>query len=109
MKAHEMNDTPSKRLDPKVRKAEILAVAVQRASLLGLAGLRRDDVAQAAGVANGLVTRYFNTMTQLRRAVVRAAIHSENLPLIAQALANRDPDAMKAPEELRKRALASLQ
>lgn len=98
-----------KRLDPKVRKESILAVAVDRAVIHGLNGLRRDDIALSAGVANGLVTRYFGTMTKLRRAVVRAAIHNENLPLIAQALAIRDKDAQKAPEELKKRALASLQ
>lgn len=103
-----MNMT-SKRLAPEIRKEAILAVALDRALVLGLNNLRRDDIAQHAGVANGLVTRYFNTMTQLRRAVVRAAIHRECLPVLAQALASRDPDALKAPEDLRKRALASLQ
>lgn len=102
-------NAPSKRLDPKVRKDEILAVAVQRAKALGINGLRRDDIAEHAGVANGLVTRYFNTMTQLKRAVIRFAVHNEILPLIAQGLATRDPEALKAPEELKTRALTSLQ
>lgn len=98
----------SKRLDPKVRKEEILAVAVKRAELLGLNGLRRDDVAKEAGVANGLVSRYFSTMTQLRRAVMRDAVRREILPIIAQGLAVRDSEAMKASEELKQKAIATL-
>ncbi len=103
-----MIELASKRLDPKVRKEEILAVAVAQASKVGLNGLRRDDVAKAAGVANGLVSRYFNTMLQLRRAVIRSAVHTENLALIAQGLAMREPEAMKASDELKKKALATL-
>lgn len=103
-----MIDSPSKRLDPKVRKHEILLVAVRMAETDGLATLRRDEIAKTADIANGLVTRYFNTMGQLRRAVVRYAVHHENLPILAQALAIRDPEALKAPEDLKKKAVASL-
>lgn len=98
----------NKHLNPKVRKAMILAVAVNLAETVGLNGLRRDEVAKAADVANGLVSRYFNTMPQLRRAVIRSAVHTENLTLIAQALAMREPEAMKASDELKKKALATL-
>lgn len=101
-------ETKSKRLDPNARKEEILQVAVGIATKDGLNNLRRDAIAEAAGVANGLVTRYFETMTQLRRAVMRHAVHNENLPLIAQGIAMRDPQALKAPEELKQKALASL-
>lgn len=97
------------RLDPETRKEAILAAAVRRAQVVGLAGLRRDDVAAEAKVSQGLVTLYFNTMTQLKRAVIRYAVHAELLPLIAQALAANEPEAKKAPADLRKRALATLQ
>jgi AcrR family transcriptional regulator len=97
-----------KRLDPTKRKEDILAVAVKRAELLGVANLRRDDIADVAEVARGLVSRYFNTMPQLRRAVMRYAVHNENLSIIAQGLAMRDPEALKASPELRDRAIASL-
>lgn len=98
----------SKRLDPTARKEEILQVAVNIAAKSGLNNLRRDAIAEAAGVANGLVTRYFETMTQLRRAVMRYAVHNEVLPLVAEGIALRDPQALKASEELKKKALASL-
>ncbi len=97
------------RLAPAARKADILAAAVRRAEKVGLGQLRRDDVANEAGVANGLVTRYFNTMSQLKRAVIRYAVHNEILAIVAQALAMREPEAMKAPEELKRAALATLQ
>lgn len=104
-----MTESIRERLAPEVRKEAILAAAVKRAQAVGLAGLRRDDVAVEANVSQGLVTRYFNTMTQLKRAVIRHAVRHELLPIIAQALAAREPEAMKATEELRKRALATLQ
>lgn len=96
------------RLDPKVRKEQILEAAVQRALVLGITGLRRDDVAIAACVADALVSKYFNTMTQLRRAVMRHAVHNKILPIVAQGIALRDPEALKASPELQAQALATL-
>ncbi|MGJ0509088.1 MAG: TetR/AcrR family transcriptional regulator [Methylocystis sp.] len=100
--------TKSKRLGPDVRRGELLDIALDMAESLGLEQIRRDDIAKKAGVANGLVTHYFSTMTQLKRAVVRAAIERKILPVIAQALALKHPEALKAPDELRNAALASL-
>jgi AcrR family transcriptional regulator len=96
------------RLKPEIRKDEILAAAIQLTLRVGLNGLRRDAVAEEASVANGLVSRYFNTMTQLRHAVVRHAIHNEVLPIVAQALAAGDPEVRKASEDVKKKALATL-
>jgi AcrR family transcriptional regulator len=101
-----MNDIT--RLDPKERKSQLLDVALLHAQNKGLNGLRRDAIAADAGVSDGLVSRYFNTMKQLRRAVMRAAINRQILPIIAEGIALRDPDALKAPEELRTKALATL-
>ena len=103
-----MNQLVRSRLDPKIRKDAILVAAVECAKLQGLSNIRRDTIAGYAGVANGLVSRYFSTMTQLRRAVVRYAVHNEVLPIVAQALALRDPEALKASDELKKKAVASL-
>jgi AcrR family transcriptional regulator len=95
-------------MKPELRKDEILAAAVAVAVRDGLCGLRRDAVAVEAGVANGLVSRYFNTMNQLHRAVIRYAVHHEVLPIVAHALATGDTEARKAPDELKQRALNSL-
>lgn len=100
--------TKTKRLGPEVRREELLTIALDMAATLGIEQIRRDDIAKKAGVANGLVTHYFTTMTQLKRAVVRAAVERRSLPVIAQALALKHPEALKAPLELRDEALASL-
>lgn len=97
-----------KRLAPDDRRDELLKVAVDMAVVIGINQLRRDNIAEKAGVANGLVTRYFNTMTQLRRAVMRYAVHNEILPVVAQGLAMRDPEALKAPEDLKHKAIGTL-
>lgn len=96
------------RLKPEVRKDAILDAAVQLALSGGLNNVRLIPVAQRAGVTNGLVSHYFGTVKQLHRAIVRHAIHSEILPIVAQALAVGDSEARKAPEELKQRALNSL-
>ncbi len=96
------------RLEPQVRKEQILEAAIHVADRNGLYDLRREDVAEKAGVATGLVNRYFGTMTQLRRAVMRRAISKEHLSIVAEGVARRDPQAMKAPEELKRNALNSL-
>lgn len=74
----------------------------------GLARLTRIAVASEAGCSEALVSVHFGTMTSFRRDVVREAVRTERLPVIAQALAAGDPAALKAPEDLKQRALQSL-
>lgn len=92
------------RLKPEDRKGQILAAAVKLAEGTNYTTITRDGVAGAAGVSMGLVTRYFGTMNQLRRAVMRAAVAEGNAVVVAQGLAQRDPQALKAAPELREAA-----
>lgn len=89
----------------KDRKADLLAAAVRLAEREGLANLRRDAIAVEAGVAFSLVTLRLGTMAQVKRAVMRDAIRNERLALVGQGLAMRDPHALKAPAELKDRAV----
>jgi len=91
-----------------LRSKEILDAALMIAAQLGLDATTREAVAKAANVSTGLVSRHFTTMAQLRRAVMRAAIEHEVLPVVAEGLARRDVQAMKAPDDLKDRALATL-
>lgn len=93
-----------KRMAPDERKETILTAAVSVAKTNGYNKMTRDDIARHAGVSTGLVTFYFSTMTQLRRAVIRSAITNEVLEVVAQGLAIGDDQAKKAPDELKKRA-----
>lgn len=97
-----------KRLAPTERRDAILTAAIELARRDGYNQITRDNIAKHAEVAAGLVTHYFNTMTQLRRAIIRAAITGEILEIIAQGLASGDPHAHRAPPELKQKALDSL-
>lgn len=96
------------RLKPKDRTAGLLEIALQQAEKLGLANLRRIDVATAASVSEALVSARLGTMVNLRRDVMRHAIKTKNLRVLGEGVACRDPVALKAPPDLRQQALASL-
>ena len=96
------------RLRPEVRRDQILAAALVLVQAEGFSHITRDGIAAKAECSTGLVSRYFKTMPQLKRAVMRAAIKAKNAAVVAQGLGVRDPHAMKAPEDLKKQALALL-
>lgn len=90
------------------RRAQILAAAVTLASKQGYHNITREQIAGIAGISPGLVSKYAGTMTNLRRDVMRAAIRERNLSIIAQGIALHDRTAMRAPDDVKKAALASL-
>lgn len=96
------------RLDPKERKQQILQAAIKLAEKEGFNSIRRDGVAFAADVSNGLINQYFGTIGQLKRAVMRAAIKLENLEILSQGLIVKDKTALKAPGQLREKAYHHL-
>ena len=95
-------------LKPAERKEQILKAAMVVAAREGYLSMMRREVAVEAGCANGTVSRYFNTMDQLRRAVMRRAVHVGNLVVLSQGLANKNKQAMKASDELKQAAATSL-
>ena len=96
------------RLDPKLRKAQILDAALAVAGVQGTDRITFKDVAAVSNTSIGLVIHYFGTMTALRRAVMRAAVKREDVAIVARGLATRDPHAAKAGPELRAAAAALL-
>ena len=97
-----------RRMDPDDRRDLILDAAVDLAKERGFLNIRRDEIAIKAGVSMGLVTRYFGTMVKLKRDVMRMAIRDEVLSILAQGIAIKDVHALKAPNDLQQRAVASL-
>lgn len=96
------------RLRPDDRRDQILTAAVKLAEEHGYSKITRDQIAAAAGCAPGLVSHYFATMPQLRRAIMRAAVKAVNLAVIAQGLGVGDPHAKKAPTDVKTKALKLL-
>lgn len=97
-----------KRVNPELRKDHILSVAIDLAAEKGFNNVTRSDVAEAAGVSTGTVSKHFGTMDQLRNDIVRRAIKSEVLKIIAQAIASGNRHVKKIDTELKERALKCL-
>ena len=96
------------RLNPKERKAKIMTAAIRTAKRVGYMQMRREDVATMAGCSNSLVSAYWGSVPQLRRAVMRHAVRIECLEVIAQGLAAKDRHALKAPVHVKMAAAATL-
>lgn len=103
-----MSEPKFKRKGKAERREEILSAALKLARQGNYQSITRDAIADEAGVSFGLVTRYFGTMNNLRRDVMRAAIKLEKAEIVAQGLALGDKHARKAPEELKKEAAAIM-
>ena len=88
------------RLAPPDRKAAILDAAVQCSSATSYHVVTREAIGARAGCAPGTVSHYFSTMTKLRRAVMREAITRGIAKIVADGLAQNDPQARKAAPDL---------
>ena len=104
-KQHPVSKT---RTDPELRRDQILTAAVQLSVSEGYDKFTRDELAVHADVSPGLINRYFGTMKQLRRAIMRHAVKNELPEIVAQGLVNGDKHAKKAPPNLKTLAAASL-
>lgn len=109
----------TQKLDPKERRAQILAEALRQAARVGYQNIKRQDIATALGVSPALVSLHFSTMPQLKRDVMRAALATAigkdgtrevpaALRVVGQGLAMQDKFACKAPEGVRQAAVAQL-
>lgn len=104
----EAHPVVKKRAVPALRKGAILSAAIELAKEDNYLKVTRDLVAAKAGVSMGLVSRYFGTMQQLKRDIMRAAVKHEIPEIIAQGLANGDKHAKKASPELKAEAAKIL-
>lgn len=100
--------TGSRAAHPSLRRDHILGIAMTMASGSHYMRITRDEVARTAGVAAGSVTRYFGDMTTLRAAVLRAAVDTGAVDIVAQGILERDPVALGAPAQVLAGARAHL-
>ena len=99
---------PQERLEPQVRRDQILAAALSLAKTHGYTNITRKQITEKAGCSPRLLNYYYTTMPQLRRDVMRAAIDQKVLKVIAQGLTAKDPHALKVSDELKALAAATL-
>lgn len=75
----------------KVKKQDLLEVAINLATDHGYLNVSRDQIATAANVAQGSVTNHLGSIRQIRKAIVSHAVRVNNQRIIAQAAINNDP------------------
>lgn len=90
------------------RKTQILAAAMVEAKQQGYQNVTREAIAQRATCAPGLVSFYFGTMPELKRAIMSEAIRTRELRIVAQGIADGHPKAKRAPDDLKLEALKHL-
>lgn len=98
----------SNRMAPDERREQILQCALEEARKRGYRHVDRGHISDQLGIARGLVNRYFGTMPQFRRALMCYAVAQGCAEVVAQGLAEKDPHAQKAPDELKRAAIATL-
>lgn len=93
---------------PTERKEELLSVAVDLSKEIGYSHITRDGVAERAGVSYGLVTRYFQSIDNLKHLVMKKAISHGVVEIIAQGMVRKDPLIKKLDPKLRAKVLLYL-
>jgi len=88
------------RLAPPERKQAILEAALLCAESTPYHAVTREAIGARAGCAPGTVSHYFSTMTKLRRAIMREAVVRGIAGIVADGLAQRDPQARKAAPDV---------
>lgn len=88
---------------PRFRKAQILDAALKVAQAKGYHLMTREDIAAAAGVSTGLISKYFITMRQLKRRVLKEAIDRSVLHVIQQGIHTGDQNLRTLKREIREK------
>lgn len=87
------------RMAPAERSKSILDEAYKQANAKGLGRFTRLSVAEALGVTDGLINRYFKGLSGLRDAVVARAVLERNIEILTDA-ADMNIDRHVPPEML---------
>ena len=58
---------------------------------VGYQNITREQVAKEAGVGAGTVNLHYSSMKQLKKEIVRHAVRSDNIKVIAQAIVANEP------------------
>lgn len=88
-------------MTPAERTRQLTAAALRAAATSGWRTLTREQIAAAAGVSPALVSARLGTAEAIRRAVMRAAVRERCVPVVAEGLAARHPQALRADAALR--------
>jgi DNA-binding transcriptional regulator YbjK len=87
------------------RKDAIMTCALELAEQEGYRNVTPIGLAEVAGVTRQCVIHYTGTKDQLRKAILRLATIQKNIPILSQAISDKE---IKLPPELRAEVLQHL-
>jgi hypothetical protein len=96
------------RMNPLARKQKILEAAIQIAIVSGYRNITRKEVSLLSGSASGLIGRYFNTVENLKKEVLKEAIKHEIMPILIENLSAREFDKIEISTELKQKIISYL-
>lgn len=91
-----------------MKEQEVLMAALDCARDLGYAFMTRRDIAEYADCSESLVSHYLGSMEQVRLEVMKVAVVTEDVTVLAQGIFFKNPEALKASKELRQQALQTI-
>lgn len=90
------------------KKNEILTIAISLSIKVGYTSITRAAIAREAKISDGLVNRYFGTMTKLKKVVIKTAIEKQIPEIILQGFLLGDPLIKSAPRGTVQKAFNSI-
>jgi AcrR family transcriptional regulator len=89
-------------------KQKILDAAVKLADRHGFRKVSKEKIAKEVGCPVGSINYYWGTVFKLDHAVMKHAVSTKNVRIVARGLATRHPVALRAPFALRQQAAKIL-
>lgn len=93
------------RLGNEARRKNIIEAALKVIAKKGLANTHRQHIATEAGTSAANITTVFGSMKELIAEVIREAIVSRNLKVIAQAISTHHPRVRCLNRTLKREAM----
>lgn len=92
----------------KERAKQLTDIAIRIAEKSSYINVNHEDIANEAKMSTASVYYVLGTRSALHEIIVKAAIETENVTIVAQALALKNPLAVEAPDVLKARAVQLL-
>lgn len=96
------------RLDPDIRKQQILDAAIDLSIQKGYRQLTRQSIANKIRCAAPLINHYYGNIENLRDIVLQIAIEREIMPILAESYGSRGKETSHLPTPLKEKVINYL-
>lgn len=96
------------RLDPEIRKQQILDAAINLSIQKGYRQLTRQSIANKICCAGALINHYYGNIDNLRDIVLQIAIEKEIMPILAENYGTRGKETSHLPTQLKEKVINYL-